>query len=221
MDLLQTAVNNVKEPLMIQLEYIRLLANIRGFDPALRKLKELYRTNPDHPKVMSAVAELLIRAGKDGQAVEFAKKALKSEKDELLLTDKAQLHFIVGHYYRQEGQLDQAVHYLKASEHLDPKNIETLLELGQVYHERRQYEEAMNLYRKSIELAPDNCYPYYLAGLLLKDQKDYSQAEIMLRKASKLEPDNTQVNRLLSAVTAMDLVHSQKLTASHFSTPTQ
>jgi len=78
----------------------------------------------------------------------------------------------------------------------------------------------MNHFRKSIELAPDNYYPYYLAGLLLKDQKDYSQAESVLRKASKLEPENVTVNRLLSAVTALDLVHNQKLTSSHISAST-
>jgi len=217
-NLLQAAEENVKNPLLIQLEYIRLLAKFDGYDEALRKLKELYRTNPENPKVMYAAVELLNGTGKEGQAVEIAKKALKTTNDELSLTEKAQLHFLIGHHFHLEGQLDQALLHLKASEQLDPKNIDSYIELGQVYHERRQFEEAMNHYRKSIELAPDNYYPYYLAGLLLKDQKDYSQAESVLRKASKLEPENATVNRLLSAVTALDLVHNQKLTSSHIST---
>ena len=220
LDLLKTAVAHVKEPLLVQLEYIRLLANLKGFDAALHKLKEIYRTNPGNPHVMLTAAEILNNAGKNEQSVEIAIKALKIGNNELSQIEKASLHYLIGHKYHQEGQLDQAVHHLKASEQLDPKNINSYLELGQVFHERRQYKEALNLYRKSIDLAPDNYYPYYLAGLLLKDQKDYSQAESVLRKASKLEPDNAQVNRLLNAVTALDLVHSQKLTHSHISAPT-
>ena len=134
MDLLQTAVGNVKEPILIQLEYIRLLANIKGYDSALRKLKELYRTKPDHPKVMSAVAELLNRAGKEEQAAEFAKKALKTGINELSLSEKAQLHFLIGHYYYQEGQLDQAVHHLKSSEQLDRLLDPTQLTEGGIQH---------------------------------------------------------------------------------------
>ncbi len=201
--LLKESISEVSDSLRLKLEYVSLLANSKGINSAIPEINRIHSANPNNPKVLAVLAVIQDKSGQRIQAVNSAIKALRIDDGELTQEEKAKLHYILGHQYHDEGQLDQAIHHLIYSERLNPKDVEILQELGQVYHKRRQHEEAMRYYQMAIDISPDNYYPYYLAGLLLKDKKDYAGAENAVRKASQLEPSDMDVHRLLSAVSAL------------------
>lgn len=217
--LLKESIREVDDPLPVQLEYVRLSAESKGINSAIPEINRIQSDHPNHPKVLAVLADIQRESGQENKALDTAIKALKFDEGELSQEEKAKLHLLMGCHYHEDGQLDQAIHHLIYAERLNPKNVDILQELGKVYHKRRQHEEAKKYYQDAIEISPGNYYSYYLAGSLLKDMKDYAGAENSLRKASHLEPDDMDVKRLLRAVSALNLIHNQRLVVNEMPTP--
>jgi tetratricopeptide (TPR) repeat protein len=218
--LLKKSIPDANDSLRLELEYVKLLVESKGIDSAIPEIQKIHSDNPNNPQVLAILAGIQYESGQLSQAVASAISALKIDDGELTHENKANLHLILGQQYHDEGQLDQALHHLIYAERLNPKDVEILQELGQVYHQRRQFEEAMRYYQMAIDISPDDYSPYYLAGLLLKDKKDYAGAENAIRKASQLEPSNMDVHRMLSAVSALNLIHNKRLVINEIATPT-
>jgi len=217
--LLKESIPEGSDSLRLKLEYVNLLANCKGINSAIPEITRIYSANPNKPQVLAVLADIHYQSGQLKEAVGSALRALKIDDGELTQETKANLHYIMGQQYHDEGQLDQAIHHLIYAERLNPKDVEILQELGQVYHKRRQYEDAMRYYQMAIDISPNNYYPYYLIGLLLKDKKDYAGAENAIRKASQLEPSDMDVHRMLSAVSALNLIHNKRLVPNEMAAP--
>jgi tetratricopeptide (TPR) repeat protein len=217
--LLKESIPEGSDSLRLKLEYVNLLANCKGINSAIPEITRIYSANPNKPQVLAVLADIHYQSGQLKEAVDSALRALKIDDGELTQETKANLHYIMGQQYHDEGQLDQAIHHLIYAERLNPKDVEILQELGQVYHKRRQYEDAMRYYQMAIDISPNNYYPYYLVGLLLKDKKDYAGAENAIRKASQLEPSDMDVHRMLSAVSALNLIHNKRLVPNEMAAP--
>lgn len=188
---------------------IDLLRKAKGQDAALIALQEVVERYPECLELQVLLAESLFAAEQPGKAVEVAQSILRSDSNILPATQRSKLHFQVGHYMRNCGQLDQALDQLSLSLQCDPGYLEALLELGRVYQEQRAHNQALKTYLRAVDLAPQDYRPYYQVGYALKEAKDYVKAEEMLRQAARLAPDELSVHRLLGAVVALNLVHNR------------
>ncbi len=211
---LEKAMQIQENPLPMQLERLRLLKRWRGLDTALTVIQEMVAKDPEQPEMLALLAEWLAEGGKYEAAIQVARQALQEGQSELPNNRSADLHYMIGKYMHQIGQLDQAIHHL--SEAIDnlPDHLEVYLELGKAYQDRREYKQALKTYQRAINVCVNDYRPYFQAGVVLKDSKDYVAAEAMLRHAAQLAPNEVSVHRLLAAVVALNLVHSHRLASA-------
>ena len=207
---LEKAIRLVDKPLPLLLERARLLRNFEGQEAALETLQEIAGHYPHQPEVRAALAEALMEAGQNENAVKLARETLQNIPDAFQVDLCARMHLLLGRHFRQIGQLDQAIHHLNQSVQSVPDQVEAYLELGKTQQDRRQFAEALKIYQQAIGVARDDARPYYQAGLVLKENKDYLEAETMLRRAADIAPNDVAVHRMLGAVVALNLVHNRR-----------
>ena len=216
--ILDQALANTDNPLLLLLEKVRLISRAEGIEAASQAIRELNARYPDEPRVLALMANLMADAGQREEAIHMAQRALRAgaTPDVQPIPDQAELHLLLGKLLCQAGQLDQAIYHLNEAIQHKPEMVDAYLELGQAHRERRQYVQAINAYNQAIDIAPNNYQPYYQMGVTLKDSKDYLAAERMLRKAADLAPDEPAVHRLLAAVIALNLVHNRREATAEF-----
>jgi len=200
-----------ENPLPILVERVQLIRRMQNIDAALTTLRELSTQYPEQPELQALLADWLMETGKQEEAIRAARLALQESAGELSNKRRSDLHYLVGMYMRQSGQLDQAIFHLSEAIEQSPDHLETYLELGRAYHDRREYKQALKVYQKAIGFSENDYRLYYQAGLVLKDSKDYLAAEKMLRRAVQLAPNEVNVHRLLGAVVALNLVHNRRV----------
>ena len=172
--------------------------------------RSLAEKNPNHPAVLSLLAQTLLDVGQKEEALQTAQLALKfyPEQPELNAQEKSHLHYMIGMQSVDIGQLDHAIHHLNEAIQLTPDFVEPYLELGFAYIKQRQYLKAQKLFQQATVIAPEDPRPFLHAGLSLKEGKDYLSAETMLRRAAQLAPSDVQIRKHLAAVAALNLVHN-------------
>ena len=211
LEALEKALPHLDGGLAVQIERACLLRQTQGLEMALAALQALSATYPAHPLLYTLLAEWLVEAGREDDALQTARLALQADHDELPARRRADLHYLLGVQMRRLGQLDQSVHHLNESIQRHPQHMETYLELGRTHQERREYKQALCIYQQAIEMAQEDYRPYYQAAMALKEGKDYLEAESMLRRAAQLAPEDVNVHRLLGAVVALNLVHNRRI----------
>jgi tetratricopeptide (TPR) repeat protein len=211
---LEKAMQLQDNPLPMQLERLRLLKRWRGLDTALTVIQEMVAKDPEQPEMLALLAEWLAESGKHEAAIQIARQALQEGQSELPTHRSADLHYMIGKYMHQAGQLDQAIHHLSEAIDRSPDHLEAYLELGKAYQDRREHKQALKTYQRAINASSSDYRPYYQAGIVLKDSKDYVASEAMLKRAAQLAPNEVSVHRLLAAVVALNLVHSHRLASA-------
>ena len=109
----------------------------------------------------------------------------KTSKNEYLLNGLALS-------YKQLGNLDNAIIYLKKEIELSPLNSLPYRNLGDIYVELRQFDKAREIYDNLINVDSKNAQNYVVrAQFFLTDIDDYSSSISDLSKAIELEIDNS------------------------------
>lgn len=207
---LDNALAAADNPLPLLLERIHLIRKVMGKEAALEELNQLNTGYPDDPEVFALMSHAMAESNQVDEAIFAAKQAIRKGTDRLEFKDLSELHHLLGRLLRRNGQRDQAIHYLSEAIHLNPISLEPYLELGRTYLERRDFSEALEIFEQSIKVSPNDHRSYYQAGLALKENKEYLQSEEMLRKAAELAPNDLRIHRLLGAVVALNIVHSNR-----------
>ena len=203
--LLEQAALQVEDRLPLLVTRAEMLQRLRGPKAAVEAWQALTEIRPDMPLLWAHLAEALAAAGEPQAAQQAAQKALRGAET-LPLEQQARLYLLVGRLARQQGQLDQAVHYLSEAIALYP-TVEAYLELGRAEADRRRPDQALQAYERAMQLDPTDARPHYHAGLLYRDIHDYPQAERHLRRAAHLDPKNLAIRRALAAVASINLLH--------------
>jgi tetratricopeptide (TPR) repeat protein len=177
---------------------------------AVKSISMIAEKNPNHPALLSLLAQTLSDAGQKEAALQAAQLALQPNpnQDDLEAREKAKLHHLIGIKAVEAGHLDNAIHHLDAAIELDPSFVEPYLELGFAYNKQRQYLKAQKIFLQATVIAPDDSRPFLHSGLALKEGKDYQAAETMLKRAAQLAPTDVQIRKHLAAVAALNLVHN-------------
>ncbi len=175
-------------------------------EEGLEKWHKLSEKYADEPRILLGLAEALADANRPSEAQQAARQALPFT-DFLAAEEQSRLFLLLGRLAMQEGNLDQAVHYLTKATLAAPQNAEAWLTLGRAEAARGLYKDALEAYARAREYAPNNPLPYYYAALAAKEIRDFKTAEELLREAARLDPDNLAIQRQLMGVSVINLVH--------------
>ncbi len=201
--LIDLALVHIPVELELQLEKLDVLINLERFDEAARYSAELKETFYDHPEFNAKVADLYMRMGDYHAAEHAAKAAIRNSESGF-----PELRMMLAHILADQGQYDQALHYLGEAAAMDQGNALPCFEMGKIYYRMKDFQQALVSYQEAIKRDRDEPQPYYEAGIIMREIKDYQGAEKMFRIASELNPKDTNIRRQLAGVVALNFVHT-------------
>jgi tetratricopeptide (TPR) repeat protein len=213
MQIIDRAIQNADNPLPMLLERAEIVGEVDGPNARLSTLTALSKQFPRQADVLAHLAKSLQDSGRDADAIKAGHSALKADDGQLSPQQRAELHYDIGQLLAKQGQLDQAVHQFSLAIQTNVHATNAYIALGKTHAQRRELTPALQAFERAIDLDADNVQPYCEAAKVLKDARNYAKAEQMLRRAKQLQPDNLEINRLLSAMMTMNLVHSAEIPA--------
>lgn len=92
------------------------------------------------------------------------------------------------------GNMRKSVHFMELAASLEPKDVDTLYQLGLAYEKNRDFKAAMQTYQKVLETKPDHAKAHYRTGLLCLRMRDFTEGIKALEAASKIEPGSAELN---------------------------
>ncbi len=187
----------------LQMEKLDVLINLSRYDEAAKYSAELKETFYDHPEFNAKVANLYMRMGDYHAAEHAAKAAIRNSEHGF-----PELRIMLAQILADQGQFDQALHYLGEAAILDQVNAMPCFEMGKIYYRMKDFQQALTSYQEAIKRDSDEPQAYYEAGIIMREIKDYQGAEKMLRIASELNPKDTNIRRQLAGVVALNFVHT-------------
>jgi TolB-like protein/tetratricopeptide (TPR) repeat protein len=112
---------------------------------------------------------------------------------------KAEAH----HWYASDfltplGRLDEALHHMQLSQHLDPLSHLTNASLGFVFISRREYDKAINHFHRCTEIEPDYYHFHTFLGRALALKGDLDQALKCFTRGLELSGDLPYVRGILA-----------------------
>lgn len=102
--------------------------------------------------------------------------------------------------HRREDQA--AEHAMRHALKLDPRQPQTLVNLGVLLAAGKRWVEAETLYRSALEMRPDDVATLTNLGLALEELRRFDEAESLQRRALALAPDRAEVHNHLAGVLA-------------------
>jgi tetratricopeptide (TPR) repeat protein len=140
---------------------------------ALRNLRE---AEPDSARVQLAEGLLYRKQGKTQEATAaFGRAAERGAPD---------AHLLLGIVYRENGDYDAAEREYREAERLNPRNGQTMLEMGKLLVARGDLEQARLRLEKAAEYMPEARAVHYQLGLLYRrlGQPEKAQQHLQLSK---------------------------------------
>ncbi len=172
-------------------DYIRLAQQSGNYAEAARLYRQLIGAGTDSPELRSNCGVMLHLAGKNREALEQFRVALRQKPD------LAAANLFAGLSEFDLGDTKAALPYLNRAEQLDPDRPAPLLALGKLYLALRNYSRANELYARAAAL--DSRLPEAWYGLGVTDR---SLAEETLNQsarhgAAKNEATESRIQKLL------------------------
>jgi tetratricopeptide (TPR) repeat protein len=177
------------DPAYTLLEAGRALGEMNEWALAAEAFRRAAQTRPDYAEAWAYLGEALQQlpvAQSGGEGL--------TELDHALQLDPKSLsaHLFLSLYWQRQGQLDQALGYLKKAAALYPDHPTLQTEMGHVLALQGDLEAAQQAYQKATELAPqDPVYYRLLAAFSLEHNYQLSQTGLpAARRALLLSPDD-------------------------------
>lgn len=153
---------------------------------------QLIKSGTDAPEIRSNYGIMLHLTGKNREALEQFRIALKAQP----ALNSA--NFFAGLSLLDLGEAKEAVPYLTRASQLDANRPAPLLALGKAYVALRQYDAANDCYQRAVALDSNSAEAWYGLGVTYR-----SRAEALLNRAArqgKLQnnPDKAPVDDLLN-----------------------
>lgn len=87
-----------------------------------------------------------------------------------------------------QGRLEEALAFCKASLRADPRSIETLGNTGNMLRRLGRHEEAVSFFAKALRISPDNAQMHNNLGAALAEMRRWDEAAENLQRALELNP---------------------------------
>jgi len=107
------------------------------------------------------------------------------------LPNDSRIQSYIGFIKRRQGNLEEAISYLKKAFELDPQAANLPWELGLTYRMLRRYQEAERYFDRSISLSPDQMVAYLDKAINYQLQGSLEEARTTLEEMpKKTDPDS-------------------------------
>ena len=168
----------------IGVQYSRVLILERKFDQASEVLKDLGKTNANNPQVEQLNADLLIHAGKTGDALTLLQKAVSEAPDDV------RLRLVLAQTAASLGKMDIAETNLREAARLDPRNLDAARGLAAIASTRSDMSQLRELADKTIDIHPDSEEGYLWRGAVEAKQQDLAAADKDFQTALAKNPQD-------------------------------
>lgn len=170
-----------REESEIYLEIGKKLAEEEKVDDALRALRRVLRTRPDHPEALFEIGLIHVRRGAPRAALEMLQKAkvagMKSIRLNLLLAD----------VLSQEDRHVEALKELDAALAIKPNAADTHYRRGVILDRLERHADAIESFEEAIRLAPREVRYHQSLGFSLETMGRRPAAIKCFKRALDLE----------------------------------
>ena len=109
-------------------------------------------------------------------------------------SDPSQIYFLLGKYYFNNNDYENAIKYLEKSIELSQDSAKGYYNLGIAYYYNKEYSQAVQNLKKAVGLDPNYAKAHYSLALLYYKNNDLDNAINYLSKTIELEPSNPNAN---------------------------
>jgi len=167
-------------------------------DASVQQLQAAVDANPNDPRALSDLGQVLVRTGRARQAVTYLDKAAS------LKPDSWAYQFNRARAYAQLQEWGQAVEGYRAAARLFPDDYATQYNLAKALQASGDIGGAIAAYEKAIELAPGQSDFQLSYGLALESAKRPQDAAAAYRRYLELEPDSPQAEKVKAHLAALE-----------------
>lgn len=190
---LNSALKEIPNSLLLQLNLARSYAAQNKSDEALALCNSILQTNPEQADILKMKADLLSKKGNTTEAITVFEKAYslapydvelnyllalkyaesKNNKvlaltDSLIKADSLGIHaepyYYKGIYYATINDKEKALSYFELAIAHDYNFLEAHIEKGAIYYEKKQYDEALKVFNLLLTISPKYAATYYWIG---------------------------------------------------------
>jgi tetratricopeptide (TPR) repeat protein len=159
------------------------------------KAKQVYQkameTNGSAPLILVGMGHVDLLENKTGDARQKFEAAITASRGKKGDDPIVQTAIGRANVDAKAGDYNYAIQLLKAASEKDPKNTETLIQLGNAYRKARPGEgggEAFMMYKKAMEVNPAFAPADLRLAKLFESQKNFEQVLEYLNSAAKRDP---------------------------------
>jgi tetratricopeptide (TPR) repeat protein len=161
-----------------------------NIDASVQQLQAAVDANPNDPRALSDLGQVLVRTGRAREAVTYLDKAVS------LKPGSWAYQFNRARAYAQLEEWGQAVEGYRAAAALFPDDYATQYNLAKALQASGNIGDALAAYEKAIELAPRQSDFRLSYGLALETAKRPQDAAAAYRRYLELEPDSPEAERV-------------------------
>jgi len=169
-----------------------------NIDASVQQLQAAVDANPNDPRALSDLGQVLVRTGRARESVTYLDKAAS------LKPDSWAYQFNRARAYAQLQEWGQAVEGYRAAARLFPDDYATQYNLAKALQESGDIGGAIAAYEKAIELAPGQSDFQLSYGLALESAKRPQDAAAAYRRYLELEPDSPQAEKVKAHLAALE-----------------
>ena len=169
-----------------------------NIDASVQQLQAAVDANPNDPRALSDLGQVLVRTGRAREAVTYHEKAVS------LKPDSWAYQFNRARAYAQLEEWGQAVEGYRAAARLFPDDYATQYNLAKALQASGDIGAALAAYEKAIQLAPGQSDFQLSYGRALETAKRPQDAAAAYRRYLELEPDSPQAEKVKAHLTALE-----------------
>ena len=170
-----------------------------NIDASVQQLQAAVDANPNDPRALSDLGQVLVRTGRAREAVTYLDKAVS------LKADSWAYQFNRARAYAQLQEWGQAIEGYRAAARLFPDDYATQYNLAKALQASGDIVAALAAYEKAIELAPGQSDFQLSYGSALETAKRPQDAAAAYRRYLELEPDSPQADKVKAHLAALRL----------------
>ncbi|ABK98703.1 tetratricopeptide repeat protein [Pelobacter propionicus] len=164
----------------------------RQWEEAIDEYRAALSERPEWPAALERLADALMAAGKDGEAISTYERLLRLDES------RGSVRYTLGVLHERGGRLKEAESQYRECLRQEPDNDDARRHLADIYVLRGNLTLATKEYRQLITRQPANPLFYFRLARVLKKNRRYGEAIKEYRRAIELAPHNAELRRELA-----------------------
>ena len=160
---------------------------------AISAFQKAIEKDPEDSGVYLNMGIVYSALGQKEEAVAALEKAeMFAPAGSLEGTPKDKFFLIIGHFYRQLGDNNNAINILKKSLELNPRSEGSYYQLSDIYFHSGMYNDAIQNCIKAMEINPNNGHVLFLLGASQEKIGNHEEAMVNFKKALEAYKNNNE-----------------------------